>query len=122
MPVGVDDLRQMFLALPEVTEGITHGTISFAVRKSFIGRLRDDDTVFALRTTFEDRDFLIGVEPDVFFTSDHYRGYPYVLIRLAPATAERLAPIFERSWRQMAPKRLVAAHDAARLTDRTTQP
>ena len=84
------------------------------VGKRFLGRIRDDDTVFALRCDPGDRDLLLEMEPDVFFTTDHYRGYPYVLIHLAAAEPGRLAPLVERAWREAAPKRMVAARDRAR--------
>lgn len=113
MPVDADDLRRLFLALPEVTESTHHGTMSFVVKKTFLGRIRDNDTVFALRCELDERDFLIEIEPEVFFTTDHYRGYPYVLIRLGATDAERLAPLVERAWRMAAPKRLAAAYDKA---------
>ena len=111
MPVTADDLRHLFLALPEVRESTHHGTMSFVVGKRFLGRIRDEDTVFALRQAIEDRDLLIEFEGDVFFTTDHYRGYPYVLIRLAATDPERLVALIERAWRDAAPKRVVAAFD-----------
>lgn len=115
MPVDADDLRRLFLALPGVEESTHHGTMSFVVRKRFLGRLRDEDTVFALRAEIDDRDLLIEMEPETFFITDHYRGYPYVLIRLAATDAARLAPLVERAWRALAPKRLVEAHDRSAL-------
>ena len=78
------------------------------------GWLRDEDTVFALRAEIDDRDLLIEMEPETFFITDHYRGYPYVLIRLATTDATRLAPLVERAWHTLAPKRLVEAHDRSR--------
>lgn len=114
MPVTPDDLRRLFLALPEVRESTHHGTMSFVVGKRFLGRIRDDDTVFALRQAIEDRDLLIEFEGDVFFTTDHYRGYPYVLIRLAATDPARLAPLVERAWREAAPKRAIAAWERGR--------
>jgi len=114
MPVDAEDLRRIYLALPGVEQSTHHGTMSFVVRKTFLGRLRDDDTVFAVRISMDERDFLIEIEPEIFFTTDHYRGYGYVLVRLGATTIERLAPLIERSWRGAAPKRLVAALDDQR--------
>lgn len=114
MAVDADDLRRLFLAFPGVEESTHHGTMSFIVRKRFLGRIRDEGAVFALRCDPDERDFLIEIEPDTFFTTDHYSGYPYVLIRLAATDAERLAPLVERSWRNSAPKRLLEAFDRDR--------
>ncbi|MBZ9936515.1 MmcQ/YjbR family DNA-binding protein [Mesorhizobium sp. BR1-1-16] len=116
MATTPDDLRRLFLALPGVAESTHHGTMSFVVAKRFLGRIRDEGMVFALRCELDERDFLIEIEPEAFFTTDHYRGYPYVLIRLAAIDADRLAPLVERSWRMAAPKRLVAGFDNARAS------
>ncbi|SHF11747.1 hypothetical protein SAMN02745157_1684 [Kaistia soli DSM 19436] len=117
MATSPDDLRRIFLALPGVAESTHHGTMSFMVAKRFLGRIRDEDTVFALRCELDERDFLIEIEPEAFFTTDHYRGYPYVLIRLAAIDAERMAPLVERAWRMAAPKRLIASYDQARAAE-----
>jgi hypothetical protein len=111
MPVDWATLKSIFLALPEVREGVTHGTPSFYLGNTFFGRLQEDGTTFALKMDRDDRDMLITVEPDVFFTNDHFRGYAYVLVRLPATDAARLAPLVEKSWRQTAPKRLVRAFD-----------
>ena len=113
MPVTADDLRRLFLALPGVQESTHHGTMSFVVGKRFLGRIRDEGTVFALPCDPGERDFLIEVEPETFFITDHYRGYAYVLVRLAATDPDRLAPLVTRAWRAAAPKRMVAAFDRA---------
>jgi len=112
MAVDTAKLKQIFLALPEVREGITHGTLSFYLGKTFFGRMQEDGTTFALKMDFDDRDMLIAIEPEIFFTNNHFRGYAYVLVRLPAIDAERLAPLVEKSWRHTAPKRLVQAFNA----------
>ncbi|MFI5411807.1 MmcQ/YjbR family DNA-binding protein [Kaistia sp. UC242_56] len=113
MPVDTDGLKQIFLALPEVREGVTHGTLSFYLGKTFFGRMQEDGSSFALKMDFGDRDMLIAVEPEIFFTTDHFRGYAYVLVRLPAIDADHLAPLVEKSWRQTAPKRILKAFDSA---------
>ncbi|PYP08591.1 MAG: hypothetical protein DMD56_12385, partial [Gemmatimonadetes bacterium] len=46
-----------------------------------------------------------------FFTTDHYRGYPTVLIRLARVRTADLRDILEQAWRRSAPKRLIAEYE-----------
>jgi len=113
MPVDTDGLRKIFLALPQVREGVTHGTLSFHLGRTFFGRMQEDGSTFALKMDFGDRDLLITVEPEIFFTNDHFRGYAYVLVRLPAIDAEKLAPLVEKSWRQTAPKRVLKAFDPA---------
>lgn len=112
MAVDTAKLKQIFLAFPEVREGITHGTLSFYLGKTFFGRMQEDGTTFALKMDLDDRDMLIAMEPEIFFTNDHFRGYAYVLVRLPAIDAERLTPLVEKSWRQTAAKRLVQAFNA----------
>lgn len=58
------------------------------------------------------RDHLLATEPAAFFVTEHHRGCPAVLVCLAEVDAARLGPLLEEAWRQVAPKRLVAAYDA----------
>jgi len=113
MALDMEGVRRAVLGFPGMVEGTAYGTIAFRVGKSFIGRLRDDDSVFVLKMNIDERDMLIAAEPAIFFLTDHYRGYPCVLIRLAACEPERLRRLVERAWRASAPQKLVAAYDKA---------
>jgi hypothetical protein len=58
---------------------------------------------------------LISTQPAVYFITDHYRGYPAVLARLAKLTVGEARVALARAWRQKAPKKLLAALPAPRL-------
>lgn len=105
--------RRILLRLPGVEEGPCYGTPGFRVRKKFLARLRDDDEVLVVKCGFDERDFRMRLDPDTFFTTDHYRDYPTVLVRLDRVDAADLEDLLEHSWRQLAPKRLVAEYDAS---------
>jgi hypothetical protein len=81
------------------------------VRKKFLARLRDEDTVLVVKCGFDERDFRLRVDPDAFFTTDHYRGYPTVLVHLDRVDETELETLLEHAWRLSAPKRLVADYD-----------
>ena len=51
-------------------------------------------------------------DPDVFFITPHYEGYPAVLVRLEAVDPAMLAELIEDAWRLQAAKRVVAAFDA----------
>jgi hypothetical protein len=53
-------------------------------------------------------------DPATFFTTDHYRGYPTVLVRLGSVRAADVRSVLEQAWRRSAPKRLVAEYDRGR--------
>ena len=55
----------------------------------------------------------LAAAPATYFVTDHYRGYPAVLVRLPTADAAELGPLLAEAWRQVAPKRVVRAWDTA---------
>lgn len=111
--VNADTVRRIFLALPGVEEGPCYGTAGFRVRKKFLARLRDEDEVLVLKCGFDERDFRLRADPDAYFTTDHYRDYPTVLVRLDRVQEPDLRELLEDTWRQWAPKRLIAEYDAS---------
>ena len=61
--------------------------------------------VIAVRVaSLDDKEFLLGLDADKFFTEPHYNGYPAVLVRLPAITVRQLRPIITEAWRCMAPK------------------
>jgi hypothetical protein len=99
--------------LPEVEEGTWFRTPCLRVRKKSFCRMKEDGETLVMRVVdLEDKEALLRSDPDVFFTTPHYDGYPYVLVRLAVAEPETLAELIEDAWRLSAPKRVIAAYDA----------
>jgi hypothetical protein len=84
------------------------------VRGKFLARLRDDDTTLVVKCGDVERDLRMQADPRTFFTTDHYRGYPTVLVRLGSVTKDDLHDVLEVAWLRIAPKRLRATFDAAR--------
>ena len=109
--MDADTVRRIFLGLPGVEEGPCYGTAGFRVRKKFLARLRDHDEVLVLKCGFDERDFRLRIDPDTYFTTDHYRGSPSVLVRLDRVQEPDLRDLLEHTWRQSAPKRLIAEYD-----------
>ena len=107
-------VRRLLLAFPGVEEGPCYGTLGFRVRGRFLARLRDDGATLVVKCGDDERDFRMQADPDTFFTTDHYRGYPTVLVRLASVDARDLRDVLEQAWRRSAPKRLLAAYEEDR--------
>jgi hypothetical protein len=98
---------------PEVEEGTCFGTPALRVRGKFMCRLRSDPDALVVRVIdVADAQALLLGQPDVFFSTPHYDGHPYVLVRLDAIPREELAELLEDAWRLRAPKRLLAAYDA----------
>lgn len=109
----LEDVRRLVAELPETEEKPSYGTPGFRVRKKLIARARDDGATLVMRIDYGEREALMAMEPDTFFITPHYREYPFVLIRLATVDPEELRALIVDAWRTLAPKRVVAAYDAA---------
>jgi hypothetical protein len=86
-------------------------------------RMKDAGT-YAFRCTIEEKALLMEAEPSTYFETDHYAGWPIVLVRDAVSDAE-LAHCIARAWRAQAPKKLKAGHErpaSGRKTSQTESP
>jgi hypothetical protein len=106
MAVGFAQLRDAALQLPGVTEGVSYGAPCLKVGKVMLARLRDDGETLVLKVDHVERDILLDSEPATFFITDHYRGYPLVLVRLEEADQAHIEALLRRAWFASAPKRL----------------
>jgi hypothetical protein len=104
----------MGLALPGVEKSTSYGTPALKVGKKLLARLKEDGETLVLKLGFDERDMLTEAEPRTFFITEHYRNYPYVLVRLAHVHPPTLRRLLEQIWREAALKRLVQNFDAGR--------
>jgi hypothetical protein len=63
------------------------------------------------------KEALIADDPDVYFTTPHFDGYPAVLVRLERIGLDDLEELTVEAWLARAPKRLVDEYLAARGLD-----
>jgi len=103
-----ETVREIALALPEVEEGPCYGTPGFRVRGKLFARIWEDGETLVLKIDLDARELLLAADSEAFFLTDHYRGYPYVLVRLPAVDPEQLRELLEDAWRLSAPKRLAA--------------
>jgi hypothetical protein len=116
-----DDVRRIALDLPETDEGTSHGNRSWRVKeKGFVwerplrrgdlealGDAAPDGPVLGARVENEmAKEALIANDPDVFFTTPHFDGYPAILIQLENISVEDLTEVIVEAWIARAPKRL----------------
>jgi hypothetical protein len=106
-------VRKIALSFPEVEES-TGDRISYSVRgKGFAWAARErDGGGLAVRVDGEEKELILDSNPDVYFTSPHYRGFPAVQIRLENIDREELLQRLEDAWLIQAPKRLAASYVA----------
>jgi hypothetical protein len=101
-----DDVRRIALAWAEVEDGTSYGTPALKVRKKLLVRLREDgDSLVMPGVPLDEREMLVESQPKAFYFTDHYKDYPYVLIRLSKTKRETVEPLLRRQWRTLASKR-----------------
>lgn len=121
-----DDVSRIATALPESTERSGRdGLRSWRVRdKSFVWErpLRKAD-VAALGDAAPDgpilgawvpdlgaKEAILADDPEVFFTTPHFDGYPAVLVRLERIDEPELAELVVEAWLDRAPKKVARAY------------
>lgn len=63
---------------------------------------------FAIASPLPEKELLIETDPETFWESDHYRGWPAVLVRYGSRDRERVETVITRAWwdRLKQPQRL----------------
>jgi hypothetical protein len=105
------DVTRLAQPLPDIEVSTSYGTPALKVGGKLIARLKEDGESLVLRTDFLDREFLMRTRPETFFITEHYRGYPWVLVRLAMVSEGQLAELLDDAWRRVAGTRAVRARD-----------
>ncbi|HET6214489.1 MAG TPA: hypothetical protein VFE14_16605 [Micromonosporaceae bacterium] len=112
-----DDVRRLALALPHVLEIDSDGFDFRVADKGFVwsyperipGKrrvIRTDIAVLYVGDEAEKQALLLG-EPEVFFTTPGYDGFPLVMLRLVQVDVDRLRELVTDAWRMRAPDALV---------------
>jgi hypothetical protein len=125
-----DDVRRIALALPETTEGVSRENAHWRVKdKGFVwerplrrsdlealGDAAPEGPILGARVEhLVAKEALLADDPDVFFTTPHFDGFPAVLVRLDEISVEDLEEVVVEAWLCRAPKRLAEAYmDASR--------
>jgi hypothetical protein len=121
--VDTRTVRRIAMSLPEAEDGSGSDSLHFSVRGkqfawSYLERVEEKRPriprldVLAVRCAAADKEGLLASDPEKFFTTDHYRGFPAVLVRLAKVDATELRELLTDAWRCQAPRKLVKELDA----------
>lgn len=117
-----DQVRRYALAMPGAAEETSRGMAAWTVnkkgfvwerplRKSDIAALGDAapaGAILGVRTAdLEMKEAMIASNPDVFFTTPHFDGYPAVLVQLEKIPAKELKRVIVEAWVARAPERAI---------------
>jgi hypothetical protein len=127
---GWDDVRRIALALPETGEMVSRDLRQWRVkdklfvwerplRKADLKALGDaapDGAILGARVEhLVAKEALLANDPDRFFTTPHFDGYPIVLVQLDRIDVDDLDEVIVEAWLARAPERLVRRYlDEAR--------
>jgi hypothetical protein len=120
-----NDVRRYALALPETREHVSSGSHAWKVKdKGFVwerplrradfealGDAAPKGAILGVRTAdLEMKEALLSRNPDVYFTTPHFDGYPAVLVKLSRIGSRELKDLIVEAWLARAPERLVEAY------------
>jgi len=120
-----EDVRRIALALPETTEEVSRENAHWRVKdKGFVwerplrrsdlealGDAAPDGPILGARVEhLVAKEALLADDPEVFFTTPHFDGFPAVLVRLDRISLEDLEEVIVEAWLARAPKRLARAY------------
>jgi hypothetical protein len=98
--VTFDTVRQISLSLDHSEEGMSYGTAAFKVRGALFVRLHQDlESTIVMRTDFDQREELLAADPETYYITDHYRNYPWVLVRLSRVHPDALRDLLRMAHR-----------------------
>jgi hypothetical protein len=124
--VNMRDVERMALSMPEVKKELRDDDRpAFVVdgklfcfhrtqRKDAVDAATGDrlDDVLVFRVADEEmKSMWLAERPNVFFTTDHFNGHPWILLRIPSLTEvdeEELSELVSDAWLTRAPKRLAA--------------
>jgi hypothetical protein len=120
----INDVAELALRLPDVTEGERHGNRTwFVARKAFawerpftkadLRRFGEqtppDGPILAVRVEdLGEKEAVLAAHPDAFFTIPHFDGYAAVLIQLDKVSAQALREALTDGWLASAPSALAS--------------
>ena len=122
-----EDVRRIALALPEAREDQRRGLMFWLVRdklfvwerplrrsdRQALGVAAPEGPILGARVEhLVAKDALIADNPDVYFTTPHFDGYPAVLVLLEKIALDELEELIVEAWLARAPKRLVTEYVA----------
>jgi hypothetical protein len=99
------EARKIALAVEGASEGPYFGKPAIFVAEKFLTRVhgKEDAMVLAIGS-MEMRDVMLEAEPGLFYITDHYKNFPYLLARLSKLTKATLNELLAARLLQIAAK------------------
>ena len=114
------DVRRLAMAFPGTKEITSHERAAWTINDKFfvwerplrrsdliaLGDWAPTGPILGVRTPdLEMKDVLLASNPEVYFTTPHFDGYPAVLVQLKKIAVAELKNLMTEAWLARAPKR-----------------
>jgi hypothetical protein len=87
MPLTKSEAREVMLAIPGTDERPWFHQPSVFIHDRFLAKTHHKEDAVTLQVgSMEMRDMMLEAEPKLFYITDHYRKFPFVLVRLSALT------------------------------------
>lgn len=104
-PTAFDNACEIARTLPGAEETTSYGTPAFKVKGKLFARFHQDGESLVVSVDFDEREEMMNADPEKFYITDHYRNYPWILVRLSKVRPDELRDLLLGSWRRAAPKK-----------------
>ena len=101
------------LDLPEVEFSTHFGDPSLKVAGKAMVTIKDTG-LMVLHCPLDMKEVLMEMAPEIYYQTDHFKGWPGLLVRLDVISDEELSLRIENAWRFKAPKAVAAKRPTAR--------
>jgi hypothetical protein len=101
--ITFDTVRKLARELPGVEESAAYGAPALKVRGKLLACIPTHKSAepgsLMVRINLDDRAELLAAAPDTYYTKDHYKDYPAVLVRLSRIEPDALRDLLRGAWR-----------------------
>jgi hypothetical protein len=103
--ITFDTVSRIALPLPGVEVSTSYGTPALKVKGKLFVRMWEDGETMVLKSTFEEREELMAAKPEVYFITEHYLNYEWVLVDLKTVKEDALKDLLAGAYRLATAKR-----------------
>ena len=120
-----DDVQRIALALPDVIQsgsgfGVRNKGFAWFYQEKIEGQRGRTERrdVIAIWVGLDEKAILLASDAEKYFTTDHYRNYPAILVRLPEMEEVELTELLTAGWLSRAPRKLIKAFEASAMANR----
>ncbi len=109
-----DEVVKLGCALPETAEGSYHGMPSLKTRgKDLTHHYPEHNAITIKLGSIDERDALLDLDPTLYHITDHFKGWPYLMMRLDQADRDVTLAHLINMWRGRVTKKMAREFDEA---------